>query len=547
MQQQNQQYKPSPALMPQTTVLENFQSMTGGYMPQQAGPHRFIQNFVPEYFRIVGTADDANVYKKTNPAYPLVLSREVSNNVSLVSDLTCIVPSQSLGNYVGISETGYVYAIDPTGGIGYLPGGPFTGNVGADVAFYSNKIFGSHFSSASGVYYSNVSLSPVWNGLTGLSTAKHYMEPFGLSLYVTDTSAGYTSDLRLVKIVNTAFTVGAGLDLGPGWFVEGMVGIESTYLAVIAYYSADASTTFAAADYLFLWNGTSQNNPDYARKINGKFHSAIVKPVASETPGYIKESANLFVFAQQGPDIVCFEMHNTILHEVGRISNLTLRWDYANIKGRVAVVGNYFLLPTTSGMLMWDPMINKESSIVYYDPNTPVSLLGALYAGSAGSIKYYFQKLSTSTVYTWSPFAATRVGSAEYDSNYQFIPLVDPQTGQQIPNSQGRGQIDYIEVLYTAAPPSLSDNIKITLTYKDQYVSDAYSTYVGTISNTSANSSTTPSGGQVLPDTSRAIIRNIGAKCSEFSIQAFVTCATTSWDLAIKKIIVHWTPATQPI
>lgn len=497
--------------------LSDFRKSTMDWIPavNKDFLHRRIQGFFPALFKFY-----AGQSLNAERLYPLVMQRALTQ----LSGGTNTAPTAAMiGSPVGgmsiitVQQDLKVIGYESLTDLGQ-PGTP-SNNAACDaVIFNSKNVAGTNYpclvvshGSAGGVYYRALGVADTWTLVSFAAACPRPLEAFQGKLYGFDSFNGVFNDIRVIKIVDTAWAVTTGLDLGGTYYGKSIMNVNNRYLAVVATLSNDTSSS---ATTLFIWNGQANNNPDYAIPIRGQYVASVVD-----------QSGNYYVFAQQGTDTVAFLLSGYSLVEQGRLLNTTVMTNVFNVKMRAQVAGNYIVLTTANGLLFWN-IAEGESFIAQYDPNGNVLVENYILMKNTSRWDFYNVKASGNEVFkydytiTTSPTNANAVGI--YETN--FIEPVN-ENAQKI-----RAQIKRVDVYYKNPPPTTGDKIDLQFTYRDSQ-DGTYTTYNCTTLN-SANS-----------DTRRAFVENIGVECDVFSLLMNITVATSTWQPIIYKVVIEYVEA----
>lgn len=478
--------------------------------------HKRIVNFTPYYASLVSADDDSNVHKKLRPPLPLVVSSGIDVPYTGLSgsNITAMVPSYIGRHLVFITDTGYVYATDTTTDVAMgQPTGSIGSNYAHDVEVFNGKVVAG-IASKTALYYADVTASPTWTSFGSLSASKHYLKTFGSKCYVTDISG---LSVRLVKIIDSAWTVSSGLDLGADWSVTGLENDNEEFLAVFAQKTDGGAQ--ANPHVLFLWNGLASDSYTKAIQLNGQYRCSAVK-----------DGVMHFITSENG-SITISRRVGFGIEALDQIIDLDVQTFLDNPKAKMGVRGNFFVVATEDGMLFWDPYA-KISFIAYSGVANEVLTV----APHDSYEQVYLGRKNLSSFYlgSWKPLVSATLGtvsSAEYESNWMPPPN---DAGERI-------HVDHIEVVYNVKPPSSSDIITVTITSKDDLESETENTDTVVIKDTTANST------NAYVDDKRAVSGPIGRDVTDFKIDIDMTVSGASqitWFPTIPEILIHYTPIT---
>ncbi len=501
-------------------VLEDFRKMTSDWSPAVNSNLLFrkIYGFFPPYFKFFGTPS-----AQAENLFPLVLSKELTSVGATAMDgyPVAMMPAYNLNNVVLVANTWHVYGVDGGSGVtDYgIPAGSGLNSVGVEAIYFANKIC-TTIPINSGVYYKAADNTGVWANVAfgGTNGLPRFMETFLDKLYVVTSSTGLpATDRRVVRIVNSSFVESAGLDLGGNWWIQHIRNVDNRYLAIVASIYAGSSYGGVNQNVLFLWNGLASNSYDYAINFSGRYACDLVK------------DGVLYVFVNQGPDLVCYALNNLRLTEVSRRRNTSVVSTLGNPRNFASVAGEYFVLATTAGVLYWN--VKEDESFYAYDnlassgAQQVHTVMAQMVTGS-GLWNFYFGKASVTPTSNFDLFkfdmsSSTAMANASpvIETNWIRIP-------------EGRGIIERIEVQYINPPPSVNDKITFAISYRDEL-------------NGTSTSYTAPDVTSANADTRRALVENLGIDCSKFSLKGTITVATSTWALQINKIIVYYVPINQ--
>lgn len=515
-------------------VLSNFSKMTGGYMPGVSPElhHRFIEGFVPHYFSLASEASDTNLKQKLLPPYPLVLSPTVTTTGFYAGHYPTVMIANegaALTNVILSTDLWHFYSEDNAQTDLGIPSGTPATNAGIDAIIFNGKILTTHpFNTR--LYHGALSATPSWAASTGTAltaVAVHFLEPFLDEAHVVDASS-HLGPRHLVRIVAADFSVSAGIDLGGAWNILDNRNYNDRYAALFAYPSESGRVVKETT--CFLWNGVTGSSWDYKTTLKGKYCTSIVK------------DGVLYAFTQLGQTLVCSRLNGSSFEEVNRLKNTVVSTALGIPKTRIATDGDFFIIlasssgnTTAESPLYWNPVtgesfyLEKAIATLAYksvltaidNNNSTVRYLSYQNSGAVGFL--YKVTLENST--------KADMG-AQYKSN--FIPVPIDKIHGDAP--MGRGKINRIDIEYNTKAPNVNNIIALTLTTKDDNVSETYSTFTATVKSTTANST------RAAVEEKRAIINNVGVLATEFALDLAVTVATTSWDLIIRRIVIDYTP-----
>lgn len=531
-------------------VIENFQKMTGGQSPgvNKSTQHRFIQTFIPPYFLLANEASDSTNFKqKVNPAYPLVLTPAPTTVRSKASKYPVLIIANETDQLdrrvIYVTDLWEFFAEEQTDGTAAetameIPTGTPTTSANIDAVIYNGQVLTTHSATVTRAYHGTVADAPGWAATTGVALAAsviHVLKNFEDRCLVTDSSAGVLGSRDLVRIVLPDWSVIAGISLSVIYDIQD-IGVHQDRL-VLLFARISTSPRTLNNTHVFLWNGVAGDAYDEHTTIKGLYKC------------HAEREGIIHVFTQVGSTLICSAFNGNSFREVGRIRNIIVSEQSPVPKTRVGVEGDYFVLNASSSgnntaacPFYWNPytgdsffMLNEFNGSFPYRAilitqdtiNSPYPHLRYFSAyDTGGSGTGYLVRLAIEST--------TKGGVPKYKSNWIPAPVFAKDLHKDA--SMGRMEIERIDIEFNTPPPSSSDIITATLTYKDELTNETYSTYVGTIKNTTANST------NARVDAKRAIIDNIGAVATEFMIDLALTVSTTSWDLIIRRIVVTYKP-----
>lgn len=509
--------------------------MTSGHMPGMTPDlhHRFIEGFVPHYFTLAGESSDANFKQKLLPPYPLVLSPGVTSTNNYTGAYPTVMIANegaALANVILSTDLWHFYSEDSSQTDLGIPNGTPATNTGIDAIIFNGKILTSHPANTR-LYHGALNATPSWTASTGTAltaTAIHLLEPFLDEAHVVDAST-HLGPRHIVRIVAPDYSVSAGIDLGGAWNILDNRNYNDRYAALFAYPSE--SVRVVKETTCFLWNGVSGSSWDYKVTLKGKYCTSVV------TDGV------LYAFTQLGQTLVCSRLNGSSFEEVARLRNTVVSTALNIPKTRIATDGDFFIIlasssgnTTAASPLYWKPetgesfylekaIATREYKSVLTAIDTSNSVVRYLSYQNSGSVGIVYKVTLENTT-------KSDIG-AEYKSNFIPIPI-DKLIHGDAP--MGRGKINRIDIEYSTKAPNVNNIMALTLTTKDDNVSETYETFTATVKSTTANST------NATVEEKRAIINNVGVLATEFALDLAVTVATTSWDLIIRRIVIDYTP-----
>lgn len=486
-------------------VLTNFKTMTGDWAPaiDEASFYRRIVGFFPVVRKFLLTADS----KYTETPNPLSISPETENvsGSALNGYPAAFIASPTLGKVLVVTNEFYVYALDnTTTSLGQPVAGSYS--MESDIIIYQNKVV-TFATTRNDAEYGNISATPSWT-MFGTFNTPRFMETMLDKLYVVHSSVSSTADRRLVRIVNSSFVDSNGLDLGAGWFIKAITNVDNQFLAIPAT-QENASEAAAEKGTLFIWNGLASNSYTYSPNFTGVYQGSAVK------------DGSYFLFVKQGLSLVCLIYTNGRLIEIARKDNISPLTSITNSRNRVQVAGDYFVIPTSSGVLFWNVFTGE--SFFGYDNATTIKAVLTTMQAATGGWRFYFGDGSSTNLKKWVVDGTGTAYMTGSIGETNFLPFTDEQ-GHPI-----RAQVKELRVYYKTKPPSTSDQFAFVFTYRDDIEGTA-TTYTPAVIN-SANS-----------HTRMAKIENIGLVCDKLSLKLTTTVATTSWNPIVDRIEIDWIP-----
>lgn len=517
-------------------VLDNFKSMSGGHIPGNVNPHRFISGFVPHYLNLANEASDANFKQKVNPAYPLVLSAAVPqlHAVKTGAYPTVMIMNEgdALGKVIYSTDLWNFYIDDASETDLGIPSGTPTSNVGIDAVVFNGKILTSHPATVTTLFHGAINATPSWTATTGnaVSTGtRHILRNFQDRCLVSDSSSGAFTRNDVVDIVKPDFSIISGITLGDTFNILDIQNFQDRY--ALLFTSKTNSPRLISSTTVFMWNGQPGDTYDQKFVLKGIYKCSVEK------------DGNVFVFTQVGTTLVCFIFDDGGFQEIARVRNIVVSENLHIPKTRISVEGDFFVILATSS----DNTTNTAP--FYWNPFNGDSFFIVKAIASVPYRSILIAQDPTSSVFAYDRYVAFRNSNgdgqirkigmesstkadlgADYKSNFIPAPIV-----KKIHDDMGRMQINHIDVEYSVKPPSVDDIIALTLTTKDEHVSETYTTLSASIKNTTANSTNARVGDK------RAYIK-VGARCTEFAIDLAGTIATDSWNLIIRRIVLDVDP-----
>jgi hypothetical protein len=526
-------------------VLDNFQKMTGGYMPgvNKDLHHRVIKGFMPHYFELAVESQDTNFYKKVNPPYPLVTSPDRGSAFVKTSNVypVLVLPNEmdALQDVILSTNMWHFYSTDGTTETDMeIPTGTPTSNINIDAVLFNGKILTTHPSTVTRAYYGSVADSPSWTATTGntlTAGVKHILKKFQDRCLITDSSSGSFTRSDAVNIVKPDFSIISGISLGDTYDIQDLNTFQDNL--VLIFCRPSISPRRLNSTIVFLWDGVPGDSYDQKLYLKGTYKCSIEK------------NGVIFTFTQVGSTLYCYEFDGSGFREVGKMRNFIVSENTGIPKSRIGVEGDFFVILGTcpgttdhTAPFYWNPLTGNSFILVDAVASAPfVALLWAQNpSASAPVYNRYLAHLSstgTGNLYTFSleNTSSDVIGSA-YKSNVIPAPVVKGIHEDDM----GRMQIERIEIEYNTPPPTSDESIAFTLTTKDEHISETYTDTTATIKDTTARSTN-------AKVTSKRAIIDVGQKATEFSVSLSTAYATidanaTGWGLIIRRIVIYYQP-----
>jgi hypothetical protein len=496
--------------------------------------HKYMHGFVPHYAQLASPASDTAFNQKVTPPLPLVLAPNLTGVTSAYGKYPVLLLANehnALGKVIYVTDTWEFNSSDPTDTTIGIPSGTPDSNVNIDATIFNGQILTSHPTSGS-LYYGAISATPGWTATSGsVSTGTaHIVRNFQDKCLVTDASSGAFSRNDKVTIVNSDFSFTDGITLGDTFHILDIGNFQDRY--ALLFTQKTTSPLLSTSTIVFMWDAVPGDQYDQKFRLQGTYACSVVKDDI------------LHVFTQVGPNVLCYAFTGAGFKKIALMQNVTISKQTGIPKSRVSVDGDFFVLLATSGgntngtqPFYWNPYTG-EGFFLVNTPDSASPFIAVCIANDPNSntVQRYLSYQNTGSVgfvYKVTMENSTRTdGGASYKSNSIGAPVVK---GVNDMMPMGRMQINYVEVEYSAPPPSSSDSIALSLVTKDAYESDSFSTVTATAKDTDANST----NANIHP--TRAIMQ-VGASATEFEIDLAVTVSTTSWAVIIRRIVVDYDP-----
>lgn len=487
--------------------------MTGGFITTSADSkstvHKSIKNLIPQYALLQSETVDANVYQKTDPSFPMVITK-TSSGIQSGGVPTAVIPARGVNNSMYlVSSNGkvsdkagttivdfanlYFATFDETTDVNIAFSKLFVGSSNNDYLFYSNTD-GTGYGRTAGF---GTSATEIPKSITA----------FLNGVYITGGSNGdtlYKMDSSLVKstIASIAnYSLRYGVNYNDRYLV---------YFATISLSAQPDGTDW----YMVFHDGSTNGLFQYRTKINGQFI------------GHSQVGDVHYVFHEDGSDLVCSYINAYSLTEVTRIKGCKHSYSSTaatglNYRNKVAYSQGYFFIPvkhlTDSCILLWN-VKSGESSLIYKNNSSYPRIVLARTSSSRPIVECFNGTATTSTTLIES--SGNALADFEYLSNFL-------QFGERI-------KLSRIDIVFDTTFPTTNDKMTFAINYQDKLTSPNYTVFQ------KANITTGYSDTDVLVDTTRVILNNIGIVGTEFAFTLSGIVATTSWDLVIREIIVSY-------
>ncbi len=215
------------------------------------------------------------------------------------------------------------------------------------LAIYTDKIFFVHPSATSIYHIPETTTGTTWTAVGGFNSPK-FATTFSFYLYIADKNSASDPNRRLVRVLNTSYTILGSLDLGGNWDVIDISNNNERFLVVYAQ-----PYGIKAGQVAFLWDGGYQNRPFHVLRL----------------PGYYVGSVNYMgaylIFLQVGTSLNVYELSGFALKFIDSFPAVQID-DTALPSQRFSVWGNYIFMSSLKQGSGY-PDISLETKIPVYN------------------------------------------------------------------------------------------------------------------------------------------------------------------------------------